>query len=1366
MSNTMQQFANLSVEEKRTLLAQMLQKKARESKIFPLSYAQQRLWFLDQLEAGHSAYNMASAILLSGPLDLLALQRTFSEIVRRHQILRTTFSLLDDQPVQVVAPPREVALPLLDISHWPQEERMREAERVASEEAHRSFDLAEGPLLRVSVVRLGEGEHVVLVTMHHIISDGWSMSIFVGEVARLYEGYVRGEEEGGGGKLKELGLQYADYAVWQREWLSGEVLEAELRFWKQQLEGAPATLNLHTDWPRPKTQEHLGASQWLELGKDLTAAANQLCEQEGVTFFMMVLAVLNLLLYRYTNQEDIVIGSPISGRHHPETEGLIGFFVNTLVLRTNLSGNPTFRELLGRVREMCLGAYAHQDMPFEKLVEHLQPERNLNHHPLFDILINRGNTPIGTLTLPDLKFQSLDNGTPNSKFSMTFYVHDGGLMLVYQQALFTAERMACLLQQFRYLLEQIVAAPGSSIRSYSLVTPESRSLLPDPSVILPERRYELVHKLFLDWARETPEQPAIILKERAWTYGELAEAVQTLARTLLAQGLERGDAVVVLGPSSFGLIASMMASPLSGGVLLVIDRKLPVNRLRAMVREAGAKHILYSGPLRDEDRWIEELSPVHIVYLDAENGRPVGVDSGGDHAAIEFPELTPDDAAYISFTSGTTGVPKGILNCHKGLSHFVHWQRTTFEIGPHDRVCQITNFSFEVIFREVFLPLTSGAVLCLPEDHEDPGADRILNWLERDRISVLHTVPTLAQSWLANVPPGISLQHLRYTFMAGEPLTDSLVHLWREAFPKSGSIINLYGPSETTLAKCFYRVPEEGVLPGVQPVGSPLPLAQALVLSEAGHLCGIEEPGEIVIRTPYRSRGYISAFAEKQRRFVPNHFREDKGDLLYYTGDRGRYRVDGTLEILGRLDHQVKLHGVRIELGEVETVLRQHAKVRECVVVAREDSPGDKRLAAYVVYQQTEHPTVSDLRNFLETELPKYSIPSAFIVLEALPYTRNGKVDRQALPIPDQFRPTLEETFVRPRDITELQLVQIWEVLLKVHPIGINDNFFHLGGHSLLAVGLMAQIEKRFNQKLPLSTLFECPTIEHLAQILRGKTDVRQRSPLVAIQPDGSQPPFFCVHPAGGNVLCYTDLARHLGRSQPFYGLQTPGYEGEQEPYTNIEDLAAHYVEAVRALRPQGPYLLGGWSMGATVAYEMAQQLQAQGQQVSLLAMLDGGPPPALKEQYPEYDDVTLLLQACGDDLVVSPEELEGLGIEEQLNYIIAKAKEAEMMPPDIGLEQVRAYIKIYQANAKARLNYTPQPYPGRVVVLRASEPPTEGERDITFGWENFASEGVEAYKVPGRHGNMVREPHAEALARRLNSCIEKALNRDATEAG
>ncbi|TCP59140.1 amino acid adenylation domain-containing protein [Tumebacillus sp. BK434] len=1053
----------------------------------PLSYAQQRVWFLQTLEPNSGAYNIPGSLRLKGDLDFSALERSFHEIISRHESLRTSFISVEGVPQQVIAANAKFELAIVDLQGHAEPEA--EANRLAREEALAPFDLELDSLLRVKLLTLSGQEQILLITLHHIISDGWSMGVLIEEFTTFYSAYTSGQAH----SLPELAAQYKDYCVWQRDWLQGEVLQNELSYWEEKMSAPLPLLELPQDkqYGAPAGTESGVVSH--RLSTSITQALKTLGQQEDSSLFMTLLSAFNLLLHRLSGQEDIILGTPIAGRPHAETEKMIGFFLNTLALRTDLSGNPSFRELLGRVRETVVGAFAHQHLPFEKLVEEVQPERAAGRNPLFDILINMNNTPQHSLELPGLTLEPHGGMGTDSKFMMTLYLTetDGGLdlNLMYRKDLFADARMTVFVDQLAGLLEQIAAQPDASLSSYSLLTAAARPLLPDPALELPEPTHPSVAALVAAIAERTPEQVAVSQGDRAWTYRELQAHADTLAQALLASGLQPGHTVALYGVRSFGMIAGMLAVLKSGGVMLNVDQTLPLQRQLTMLQEADTKHLLCIS-----DRPLSALDPQVSAYpllaVDPHSGQLL--QEVTLPAQTEWPHLAPDAPAYLFYTSGSTGVPKAVLGTHKGLNHFLSWQRDTFPLTAVDRVAQLINLSFDPILRDIFLPLTSGATLCLPRVLDDLGADTVLSWLADEKITVLQTVPSLAMSWLTYKTQDYALPSLRYAFFCGEKLSDVLVSSWRQAFP-AGDMVNLYGPTETTMAKSFHIVPDT-VLAGTQPVGQTLPQTQALVLNGQGQLCGIGEPGEIVLRTPFRTLGYLNAPEEAAKRFVQHAATIDPRDIVYLTGDRGRYRADGTLEVLGRIDNEVKISGVRIQTTEIEAALLHHPDVAHCAVVDWKNEQGLTFLAAYVVIKPEREVGPLALRKFMEQRLLAAMVPSSYAFLDQLPLTSSGKIDRKALPMPELSSADLEASYVEPRTATEASLSTIWASLLKQEKIGAHDDFFARGGHSLLATQLISRIRQQFQVELPLGTVFATPVLadfaarldEHLADETSG----------------------------------------------------------------------------------------------------------------------------------------------------------------------------------------------------------------------------------------------------------------------------------------
>jgi amino acid adenylation domain-containing protein len=1035
----------------------------------PLSFAQQRLWFLDQLEPNSPLYNVPQAIRLQGPLQVKALHQTLNTIVARHETLRTTFHAVDGIPRQVIAEHRTVALPLIDLSAWPEAAREAEAHRLIREEALHPFDLARDVLVRATLLRLGPAEHILLLTMHHIASDGWSMKVLSHEVAALYEAFTRGAPS----PLPGLPIQYADYAVWQREWLQGEVLEAQLAYWREQLAGVPE-LALPLDHPRPAIQTFRGARHALRISQPMTEALKALSQREGVTLFMTLLAAFQTLLQRYTGQDDIAVGSPIAGRTRAEAEGLIGCFVNTLVLRTDLSGNPPFRELLQRVREVALGAHAHQDLPFERLVEALQPERRLSHAPLFQAMFSLENAPRQALHLSGLTLTPLDVDGGTAKFDLTLSIVEEAAgvraTLGYNTDLFEAATMRRVLGHFQSLLEGLVAHPAQRLAELPLLTePERQQLLVEWNATKAEYPADqCLPQLFEAQVARTPEAIAVVFEDQQLTYRELNDRANQLAHHLRALGVGPEGLVGLYMGRSLEMIVGLLGILKAGGAYVPLDPESPHERLAYLLDDSGAAVLVTAQPWKDQ----LPSSGAHVVDMDQVDGSsPRGpVDDGVQSANL----------AYVIYTSGSTGAPKGVAVEHRAACNNLLWMQRQFPLTPADRVPLKYSVAFDVAVWEIFGPLIAGARLVIAPHGAQRDPDLFIPFLREHEITVLDLVPSLLRALLKE-PQFRHCVSLRRVTCGGEPLDPDLRRLFFEQFDIE--LNNMYGPTEATITTTWWTC--SGADPAhTVPIGRPIANLQTYLLDANLQPVPIGVPGELHIGGDGLARGYWNRPQLTAETFIPNPFSSEPRARLYKTGDLARYLPDGNIEFLGRLDHQVKIRGFRIELGEIEAALNGHPAVREVVVSAREDVPGRKQLVAYVVLHQEPLPSARELRHFLMSKLPDYMVPAAFVPLERLPLTPNGKVDRRALPTPGQQRPTLEEAFVAPRTPVEEALAGIWADLLGLTQVGIHDNFFELGGHSLLATQVISRLQGAFQVELPLRRLFETPTIAALAQAL------------------------------------------------------------------------------------------------------------------------------------------------------------------------------------------------------------------------------------------------------------------------------------------
>ncbi len=1087
----------------------------------PLSFSQQRLWLLDKLEPGSTAYNMPSAIRLRGVLDREALERALEEIVRRHESLRTTFLEREDEPVQVVLTPGSFHLTLADLSNLPKEAHAVEERRLLIEDK-RPFDLQRGPLFRAALVRLAPEEHMLLLDMHHIVSDGWSFGIFYRELAVLYSAFLDGKPS----PLPELPVQYADFSIWQRAWLQGPVLEEQLSYWRERLAGIPPALEMPVDRLRPPVQTHRGSNTVLVFPAALTARLRELSLREGTSLFMTMLGAFQLLLSRLSGQDDVVVGSPSAGRSRVEVEGLIGLFLNTLVLRTDLSGEPTFRELLGRVKSAVLGAYHYQALPFERLLEELQPERQLSRTPIFQILFNFVSLSDLSLELPGLQIDPVRLGEPESKFDFTLYVHELAdsfqCNLVYNADLFDRERMVEMMRQLQSLLEQASAHPERRIGDLSLVTPESAVLLPDPAQRLGGEWRGAVHEALSRSAARHPERIAVRdARGTSWTYAELEHRANQLAHFLVSSGVAKGDAVAVWAHRSAPLVQALMGTLKAGAAFMVLDPAYPVPRLLDYLRIGRpAAWISVPGAPPPPAEVQEVAASLRRVDLDALSGFPES-DPGV--------RVGPDDAACITFTSGSTGIPKGVVGRHGPLTHFYPWMGERFSLGGDDRFGMLSALSHDPLQRDVFTPIWFGAEMVLPDPDGIGSPGYLAGWLRSERVTVLHLTPAMMEMVLDSADTGPEripeLPDLRHAFVVGDLLKKGDVeHLQRLA--PSVVCVNLYGSTETQRSVSFFEVPRDGSRLGkeVLPLGRGMggeEGCQLLVLNPAGRLAGIGEAGEIYLRSRNLARGYLGDEALTAERFLPNPLVAvpEEGDRVYKIGDLGRYLPEGGVEFAGRADFQVKLRGFRIELGEVEAALARFPGVRECVVIVREDRPGDRRLVGYLVgslLQADVVPVLRDLRTFLAARLPDYMVPTSFVTLPALPLTRTGKVDRRALPPPAPSAFSAENRreagrLVEKSPVEEL-LAGIWSDLLRVADVAPEDSFFELGGQSLLATRMISRVRTVLGVDLPMRAVFEEPTLAGFAALAERAQEGDLQTmvpPLVRVPRTGALPTSF-----------------------------------------------------------------------------------------------------------------------------------------------------------------------------------------------------------------------------------------------------------------
>ncbi len=1315
---------------------------ARRDRELPVSFAQQRLWILELLGGTGAAYNIPMAFRIAGALDVRVLERSITEIVSRHEALRAVFQTSDGKPVQVITPAKAVSLPITDLTDLEGDERERCALHLATEESQRPFDLKRGPLYRVGLLRLAPEDHILLATVHHIVFDGWSTGIFLNELAGAYRSYAAGQTAA----LPELPVQYADFAVWQRNYLQGATLDKQVSYWKEALRDAPASIDLPTDRPRPAVQTFRGASDSVVIPRPLLEQLKKLSQREGATLFMTLLAALDVMLARYSGQEDIVVGSPIAGRSRAEVEKLLGLFVNTLVFRTNVSGNPSFRELLGRVRETALGAYTYQDLPFEKLVEETRPERDLTRNPIFQVMFILHNQPVTNKEIPGLVFSPFKKDFGAAMFDLTVITSERpeGLRTIfnYNTDLFDASTVSRMLSHWQKLLQEVAANPGQPVGELRLLTePERQSLLVEWNRTEAVHPPTCVHTLFEEQVRKTPDAVAVNFGQQSLTYSDLNRRANRLARHLAQQGVGHEALVGVYMERSLEMMVALLGVLKAGAAYVPLDPAYPKDRLTFIAQDADIQLLL------TQQSSATKIS-VSAKVIRVDTDWPAIAAQSAEDPQIE---VQPENLAYVLYTSGSTGRPKGVQIEHRNVVNFLDSMRREPGMCAEDVLLAVTTLSFDIAGLELYLPLTTGARVELASREQAADAQQLQALLKHSSATVMQATPA---TWRLLVESGWhGDSHLR-ALCGGEALPRELAE---QLLPRCRELWNLYGPTETTIWSSVYRV--TGTDWSLAPIGHPIANTEMYVLDKHRQPVPVGVAGELYIGGDGVARGYLNRPELTSEKFIADPFSKKSGQRLYRTGDLARYRADGSLVYLGRMDNQIKLRGFRIELGEIEAVLSQHPAVQHSVVMVREDQPGNQQLVGYIISDRksmsvaeqersAEQNLVVELKRSLRQKLPDYMVPSLFMMLDAFPLTPNGKANRRALPAPTFER---SEKAVAPRNETEQKLVEIWQALLGIQEIGIRDNFFELGGHSLLAVRMITEIGKATDKQIPLATLFQGATIEALATALREDV-LPEEKIVVEIQRGGARPPLFLIVIPGMSALGYAALARQVGEDQPVYKIQLPGPRLRGRPYTTAEydQLADEYLRAMKTVQPEGPYYLGGMCEGARVAFDMARALEANGEEVGLLAIFD--------TWVIENSQIRFLWMI--DYYVSRFADFWRLPLSEKgevlANIMRNRNVKGKATPSASASEPMIRWPEAYWPGK----DFVPPIFGGKITLFKMPKQPYYYKRDPLMGWEARTTAGVDLHVInleSKRHMLLFREPHVRLLARKLAACLERA---------
>lgn len=1314
------------------------------------SFGQERLWLLEQIESGTAQYNISFTLRLEGTLDFAALKSALGAVIQRHETLRTRYIHAEGQLELEVSAALEISLPVTDFSGIEQGRREDLLSAALHAEANRPIVLDRDPVIRAALYRMDECEHVLQLTVHHIASDGWSMGVLFRDFAAFYDAGLTGVVA----QLPELPIAYSDYARWQREQFAGPEGERLISYWKDQVKGSSFALQLPTDRPRPALQTFCGAFRQYWLSTELATAIREFCLRERVTPFMVALAALYAVLARYSGQDDILIGSPIAARSRSETQDLVGFFTNTVILRGKLDGDPTFHELLQRVRQTALEAYAHQDLPLELLIDKIRPERDLSRSALFQVMLIFQNWAPPRLELHGLKVSSQVVRTDTSKFDFTIELRSVGEtiegVIEYNTDLFDADTIDRLWGHLTAYLHRAIAAPEQRAATVSLLTSRERQqvLVEWNATESAYPRETPLAALVEAQVERTPDAIAVVYGEQRLTYRELNERANQLAHELCKHRAGPDQIVGLFVERSIDMVVALLAIVKTGSAYLPLDPLLPVERLRYMLEDSGVRVVVTEQSLRGG---LPAFGGVAIVLED------IGWQGNRcDNLAVA---VEPEHLAYLIYTSGSTGTPKGVQVPRGALTNFLWSMREWLQLSECDRLLAVTTISFDIAGLEVWLPLLVGAQTVVASREEAADGNVLRGLLDRHSVTFLQATPV---TWQLLFDSGWSGKPDLQAVCGGEAMPPEVA---AQLVPVVERVWNLYGPTETTIWSTGYCVTD-----GQEPIliGRPLANTKCYILDGQVQPVPVGVTGELYIGGEGLARGYLNRPELTAEKFVTDPFRTGEA-RMYRTGDLTRYRADGNIECLGRIDHQVKIRGYRIELGEIEAALKEQQEIKQAVVIAREDRPGDKRLVAYLVATASTEPTTLELRTRLKRQLPDYMVPTAYVFLDQIPISDNGKIDRKALPLPAEIQSLQADTYIAPRNHFEEMLVGIWAEVLGVEQVGLDDDFFGLGGHSLAGVRLFAKIKKAYQVDLELAVLFEARTVRQLADVIRKAqqpTGAEQKtsSTLVPIQPNGSRTPFFCVHGVGGGVLNYEAIAKALGPDQPFYAFRSLLLTREDIRETTIEELASVYIKEMRSFFPQGPYLIGGGSFGGIVAFEMAQQLYAQGAEPALLVLFDASAPGSV-QRVGTTDKLRGFWQRLRDQGVPYLVRKVALKGDHWRQQLVKRSRDIASYCYRLAGSDLPVRLRYYQvqeAHSRTMARYKIQRYPGKIIVMRAVERGYLGmellgtREDPMLGWGALAGGGLEIHDVPGEHGNVLNEPHVRTVAEELETVLPK----------
>jgi amino acid adenylation domain-containing protein len=1319
---------------------------------FPATAAQRRLWILDHILPNPEVYNVGFLVRIQGQIEVEPLRAAFEQVEQRHEAMRVHFETEDGLPVQVVGEPKRFELPFVDLRDKPESERRTIATTESTVCLSTRIPLSSERLYRVKLYRTGGDEFLLWINTHHTITDGWSWGVFFKDLEAFYEA----AKAGAPAKVRPLPVQYGDYSVWEEACRKTPAFREQVEYWKKVLHPPVPTLDLPFARQRPVWQTFKGSVVKFELPKKLVGAIDKLARQESVTRFMVGLAAFQTVLHRYTGADNVILGSPVANRNRGETEPLVGMFVNMVVLRTDLSGDPTFRELLERVRQTRLGAMAHQDVSLEALIEELRPARDTSRQPFFQAAFYYQNVTI----VPDrfgrhkLQVLPIHNGT--SMFDLRFVLEDGpfgGLWgwVEYNTDLFEDSHIQQFVGHFLTVLEAAAASPATPIGRLPLLAPTERQrIVADWNQTKDDYPADdCLPDAFTRKAHETPAAPALVAHGKTVTYRQLNERANHLAHYLTGRGVKPGDLVGVCQRRSADMIASVLAITKIGAAYVPLDANYPKDRLAFMLEDTKARLVLTQSALT-ERLPVDADHLVVLDHLDTELAKQPTTEPEKAH--------TPDTVGYVIFTSGSTGKPKGVVVRHRAAVNTIDWVNRTFEVGPKNKLLFVTSLSFDLSVYDVFGVLGAGGCLRIADESDLKDPARLAEILRTEHITMWDSAPAALQQLVPFFSHHGPTNDLKLVMLSGDWIPVPLPDQVRKSFPNA-KVMALGGATEAAIWSNWFPVDKvDPAWPSI-PYGKPIRNCRYHVLDKSLQPLPVGVPGELHIGGYCLADGYLNRPELTAERFIPDPFTPD--DRLYKTGDLARYMTDGNIEFLGRIDHQVKVRGFRVELGEIETALGQHPAVREAVVKPYRDDTGSVSLAAYVV--RKGHVDTPELSAHLKKGLPEYMVPAAFVYLDHLPLTPNGKVDRNALPVPDAPAAAAAATsFVAPTNDAERALQALWEEVLNARPVSVTARFEDLGGHSLLAAQLVSRIETRLGHKVPLEALFTAPTVRELAALIQQKLEVGKGS-LVPLNTEGNLPPIFLIAGAGGHVFTFHKFSRLLGSDFPAYGVKAIGVDGSEPPLDRVEEIAGRYVEEIVAARPKGPYILAGYSVGGLMAFEAARMLQKRGHEVARVVLFDTYAPgyPKLRP-FPVRMAIHLwnFLRHPGD----AKWKYLGDRFKNLRHRILAAVGLGHLdlaAPGLVGGLSEQNLKKVWAALERAGLKYWPTgKFEGQIVLVRAGVEERWAATkldDPLNGWGRWTTHPVQVLEVPTGHMEIFTEENLDRLVGLMRDVIRSA---------